>query len=186
MIDFAEAIARQGVDVVTFNFLYTEQRRRMPDKAPLLEACYRSVIDRIRDEVPAARQSLFIGGKSMGGRIATQVAATDADLPLSGLVLLGYPLHPPGRPGQRRDAHLPLVRRPMLFLQGSRDTFGGSEELDPIVRTLTPPSTLHVVESGDHSFKVSQRDRARQAAVYDDLQRTIVDWIETISRAAAR
>ena len=185
LIEFAEAIARLGVDAITFNFLYAEQRRRLPDRAPELERCYRVVIDRVREEVAAARQALFIGGKSMGGRIATQVAATHPDLLLSGPVVLGYPLHPPGRPTERRDAHLRLVHRPMLFLQGSRDSFGGSEELAPLVRELTPACTLHVVEGGDHSFKLSRKDPARQAAVHEDLQRAIAGWIGGITQAAA-
>src|ERR1700704_5048123 len=119
MTAFADAIAARGIDVVTFNFLYIEQKRRLPDRGPALEACYRAAIDATRREVTAARRALFIGGKSMGGRIATQVAAADAGLPLAGLVLLGYPLHPPGRPERLRDAHLPAVSRPMLFVQGS-------------------------------------------------------------------
>src|SRR5215211_959216 len=94
MVDFAQALSSRGVDVVTFNFLYTEQGRKIPDRAPSLEACYRSVIDAVYLQVDSARRALFIGGKSMGGRIATQVAAADSRLRLAGLVLLGYPLHP--------------------------------------------------------------------------------------------
>jgi hypothetical protein len=174
---FARAIAALGVDVVTFNFLYTEQRRRLPDRAPLLEACYRAVIEAVREQLETASHTLFIGGKSMGGRIATQVAAADRDMRIAGLVLLGYPLHPPGRPEHRRDAHLPAVKRPMLFVQGERDTFGTPAELAPILATLVPQPTLHVVAGGDHSLKLSRRDAAAQAAVYDDVQRTIVEWI---------
>src|SRR5258707_8690239 len=79
MTEFARALAALGADIVTFNFLYTEQKRRLPDRAPVLEACYRTVIETVRDRVESARHALFIGGKSMGGRIATQVAAADAD-----------------------------------------------------------------------------------------------------------
>jgi hypothetical protein len=174
---FAHAIAARGIDVVTFNFLYAEQRRRLPDRAPLLDACYRAVIEAVRAHVETARRALFIGGKSMGGRIATQVAAADPDASLAGLVLLGYPLHPPGRPEQRRDAHLPAVKRPMLFVQGERDTFGTPAELSPMLATLDPKPTLHVVGGGDHSLKLSRSDKAAQAAVYDDVQRTIVEWM---------
>ena len=176
MVDFARALSALGVDVVTFNFLYTEQRRRIPDRAPVLEACYRAVIARTRSEVESARRRLCIGGKSMGGRIATQVAAADPDSPIAGLVLLGYPLHPPGKPDRLRDRHLPAIRRPMLFIQGRRDAFGTPEELTPILERLTPAPTLHVVD-GDHSFKVSKKDPAAQAAVYADVQQTIADWI---------
>ena len=177
MVAFATAIAALGVDVVTFNFLYIEQRRHVPDRAPALESCYRSIIEAVRQEVASARDRLVIGGKSMGGRIATQVAAADPTLPVDGLVLLGYPLHPPGRPERRRDAHLPAVKRPMLFVQGERDTFGTPEELSPVLAALDPVPVLHVVAGGDHSLKVSRSHAAAQAAVYDGVQRTIVEWI---------
>jgi predicted alpha/beta-hydrolase family hydrolase len=182
IMSFARALAALGADVVTFNFPYAEQRRRVPDRRPVLEACYRAVIDSARNEVPSARQRLFVGGKSMGGRIATHVAAANPDLPLAGLVLLGYPLHPPGRPADRRDAHLPAVRRPMLFVQGSHDAFGTPAELEPVLRTLVPPATLHVVEGGDHSLKVRRFGAEAQGAVYDDVQRTISEWMATVAR----
>jgi len=177
MVDFARGLSALGLDVITFNFLYTEQGRRIPDRPPALESCYRAVIDAVRAEVESARRALFIGGKSMGGRIATQVAAADPALPLAGLVLLGYPLHPPGKPAERRDKHLPAIARPILFMQGTRDAFGTPDELAPIVRALQPPPTLHVVQQGDHSFKLSRKDPAAQAALYAALQRVIADWI---------
>jgi uncharacterized protein len=177
MVDFAHALSARGLDLVTFNFLYTEQRRRIPDRGPALEACYRAVIEAVRAQLESARQWLFIGGKSMGGRIATQVAAGDPGLALAGLVLLGYPLHPPGKPAERRDKHLPAVARPMLFVQGSRDAFGTPSELAPIVARLQPTPTLHVVDQGDHSFKLSRKDPVAQAAVYAAVQQAIVDWI---------
>ena len=180
MVSFSRALSALGLDVITFNFLYTEQHRRLPDRGPLLESCYRAVIEAARQEVEAARRWLVIGGKSMGGRIATQVAAADPELALGGLVLLGYPLHPPGRPAQRRDAHLPAVGRPMLFVQGSRDAFGTPTELAPVLASLAPAATLHTVEGGDHSFKIGGRDPERQAAADDAIQRTIVEWIRRL------
>jgi predicted alpha/beta-hydrolase family hydrolase len=180
MTEFARALAALGADLVTFNFLYAEQKRKLPDRGPALETCYRAVIQVVRDRVESAQHALFIGGKSMGGRIATQVAAADATLPLAGLVLLGYPLHPPGRPERRRDAHLPAVGRPMLFVQGSRDGFGTPEELVPILAELTPRPTLHAIAGGDHSFKLTGRDPAKQAAMYADIQRTMVTWMTSL------
>lgn len=178
MVTFARALSGRGVDVVTFNFLYTEQKRRAPDRMPQLVSCYRAVIAAAREHVGSARERLFIGGKSMGGRVATHVAAEDPAAPLHGIILLGYPLHPPGRPDQLRDAHLPTVGRPMLFVQGSRDTFGTPSELKPILASLIPLPTLHHIEGGDHSFKVSGRDAtSRQPAVYAEIQDTIVDWM---------
>jgi uncharacterized protein len=180
MVDFALALSALGIDVITFNFLYTEQGRKIPDRAPALESCYRAVIDVVRAEVDIPRRSLFIGGKSMGGRIATHVAAADSELDIEGLVLLGYPLHPPGRPEQRRDKHLPSIQRPMLVVQGSRDAFGTPAELEPILATLPRTATLHVVPGGDHSFKAPRIDPARQTAMIDDVHRTIAAWIGSI------
>jgi len=180
MVDFAHALSGLGLDLITFNFLYTEQRRRIPDRGPALEACYRSVIDTVRAKVGSAQRFLFIGGKSMGGRIATQVAASDRELPLAGLVLLGYPLHPPGRPAERRDKHLPAIARPILFVQGSRDTFGTPPQLAPIVDVLRPVPTLRIVEGGDHSFKLPSKDPSAQAGVYANVQQDIVTWIRSV------
>jgi predicted alpha/beta-hydrolase family hydrolase len=178
MVTFALALSERGLDVLTFNFLYTELKRKAPDRMPQLVACYRAVIDLARSQVESARERLFIGGKSMGGRAATHVAADDPRLPASGIVLLGYPLHPPGRPDQLRDEHLPRVGRPMLFVQGSRDTFGTPSELKPVLASLSPLPTLHTVEGGDHSFKIAGRDaKARQSQVYSEVQDTIVEWI---------
>jgi predicted alpha/beta-hydrolase family hydrolase len=173
---FAAALAALGLDVVTFDFPYIVRGRRLPDARPALEACYRAVTSAVVRELESARRHLFIGGKSMGGRVATQVSAAGGGEDVAGLVLLGYPLHPPGRPGQRRDAHLPDVRRPMLFVQGSRDAFGTPAELAPVLASLTPPPTLHVVAGGDHSFKI-RGDGGAQAAVYEEIQRTIATWI---------
>jgi predicted alpha/beta-hydrolase family hydrolase len=177
IVDFAHALSALGVDVITFNFLYTEQGRRIPDRAPTLEACYRAVIEVVYAGVGSARRALFIGGKSMGGRIASQVAAADPQLRLTGLVLLGYPLHPPGKPNERRDNHLAAIGRPMLFVQGTRDAFGTPDELTPILATMQPAPAVHVVAHGDHSFRLPKKDAAAQAAVYDGVQRAIVSFI---------
>lgn len=183
MVTFASALAALGLDAVTFNFLYTEQHRRIPDRAPLLEACYRAVIEAVAERVESAEEGLFIGGKSMGGRIATQVAAADPELPIAGLVLLGYPLHPPGKPHERRDKHLAAIRRPMLVVQGSRDAFGTPAELAPVLERLSPPPVVHVVTGGDHSFKVARQTAQQQAAAYSSIQQAIVRWIAAVTPA---
>lgn len=180
MVDFARALSALGLDVVTFNFLYAEQRRRIPDRAPALEACYQAVVEAVRREVPSAARHLFIGGKSMGGRIATHIAAADPALPIDGLVLLGYPLHPPGRPDQKRDKHLSAIHRPMLVVQGSRDSFGLPAELGPILDGLTPRPTLDVVADADHSLKLARKGAPAQAATFAHVQRTIAGWISSI------
>src|ERR1700690_476023 len=156
MVAVAGALSDRGLDVITFNFLYAEAGRRAPDKNDVLEATWRAAIDAVGARSDVGRERLLIGGKSMGGRIATQVAA-QGDVDGAGLVLLGYPLHPPGRPRQLRAAHLPSVRAPMLFVQGSRDPFGTPAELAPIVETLARGTRLFVVEGGDHSLGVPKR-----------------------------
>jgi predicted alpha/beta-hydrolase family hydrolase len=153
MVAISEAIARLGVAVYTFNFLYTEAGRRLPDKNPLLEATFRAVIREVRAEVETP---LFIGGKSMGGRIATQVAAR-GEPGLSGLVLLGYPLHPPGKPLQLRWTHMPKVTLPMLFIQGERDAFGPVAELAPRALALHSRARILAIEGGDHSLATPKR-----------------------------
>jgi uncharacterized protein len=177
MVGFARGLSERGLDVLTFNFLYTQQGRRVPDRMPQLVACYQAVITSAREHLVSAQERLFIGGKSMGGRAATHVAADTPSAPLTGIVLLGYPLHPPGRPDQRRDAHLADVKRPMLFVQGTRDAFGTPAELAPILDRLSPLPTMHSVEGGDHSFKLAGRQAAqKQAGVYTEIQNVIAAW----------
>lgn len=177
--DFATALAERGIDIVTFNFPYMELGRRIPDPNRRLEACYRSVIATIRGR---SRSRLAIGGKSMGGRIASQVSACNVG-ELAGLVFLGYPLHPPGRPDRLRAAHLRDVTAPMLFVQGSRDAFGTPEELRPIIEQIGPLADLYVVEGGDHSFKVPKSAGVRQQDVHRAVQDRIAAWLN--DRAAA-
>ena len=176
MVDFARGMARRGCRAVTFNFPYTEQGRRLPDRAPTLEACFRDVIAAIRARADLGTGPLVIGGKSMGGRIASHLAAQGlADL--AGLVALGYPLHPPGRPEQLRALHLAWIRQPMLIVQGSRDAFGTPEELRPALVPLGATATLQVVEGGDHSFKVPKRGPITQEEVFERVQDEIAGWI---------
>jgi predicted alpha/beta-hydrolase family hydrolase len=182
IVEFARRLASLGLTIATFDFPYIIARRRIPDRGPVLEACYRAVIDAVTRDVPAAREALFIGGKSMGGRIATQVVAADAELPVRGLVLLGYPLHPPGRFDRLRDAHLPAVHRHTLFIQGSRDAFGTPPELEPVLARMSPTPTLRVIDGGDHSFKLPRRDPAAQEALHAEIQRAIVQWIRSVTR----
>ena len=168
MVAMAEAIAARGVQAVTFNFLYTESGRRLPDRNPLLEATWRAALAAVHERLGQPRP--FIGGKSMGGRIATQVAA-QRDVDVAGLVLLGYPLHPPGKPAQLRAAHLPSVRAPMLFVQGSRDPFGTPGELAPFLVGLAPGTRLFAVEGGDHSLAVARGGKSRAQSMAETLAR---------------
>ena len=179
MVQFATTLAERGIGTLTFNFLYSEKGRRIPDRNDMLETCYRKVIQAFHDGVfdrsfEGAR--LVIGGKSMGGRIASQVAASDATK-IAGLVFLGYPLHPPGRPQQLRTAHLPAIRAPMLFIQGARDAFGTPEELRPVIQRLKAPAELCVIEGADHSFKIPKRAGGSQAEAYELALKAIELWL---------
>jgi predicted alpha/beta-hydrolase family hydrolase len=188
IVQFAIAAAARGIAAVTFNFLYSEQERGLPDKNDKLEACWRKVVEAWHDGAFAKSLGksggpLIIGGKSMGGRIASQIAAGDpAASPgmaeVAGLVFLGYPLHPPGKPEQLRNRHLPAIRAPMLFIQGARDAFGTPEELRPILSKLKAPADLLVVADGDHSFKVPKAAGRTQAQVFDFVLDGIEGWLK--------
>ena len=151
MVTFAQGLASHGLDTMTFNFLYSEARRGAPDPKAKLEACYSAVIAAARKHKKLKGNRVAIGGKSMGGRIASQVAAGDEE-DLLGLVFLGYPLHPPGRPDKLRDEHLPQVKAPMFFIQGERDTFGSPNELRAVFKRLRITAELLEIPTGDHSF----------------------------------
>ena len=178
MVTVARALAGEGVAVMTFDFPYTTARRRVPDKAPVLEQAWREAIADARARPEAAGLPLFIGGKSMGGRMASHVAAQGID-DVAGLVFLGYPLHPPGKPQQRRDAHLPSIREPMLFVQGERDDFGTAAEIRDLLPRLNPRATLHVVPGGDHSFAIRPKT-AGQHAVLGEVAAVVGGWIGAI------
>ena len=181
MVAYARALAGRGIETFTFNFPYTEHGRRIPDRRPVLEECYRAVVAAVHVRTP--QSLLFIGGKSMGGRIATHVTAADPALAIAGLVLLGYPLHPPGRPTDRRDTHLPQIHRPTLIVQGSRDAFGTPGEFQAVVDQMSPTPTIHVVDGGDHSFKVPG-GATKQTAVQEDVQRVVAEWIMRMNATA--
>ena len=145
----ANRLADAGIEVWTFNFHYMERKRRAPDKASVLEQCFRRVVAFAQDSSGPAKR-LVIGGKSMGGRMATHLAAQGDRL--DGVFALGYPLHPPGKPEQLRSAHLPDINVPVLIVQGERDTFGTPDELTPVIATMKAPVTLVIVPGGDHSL----------------------------------
>ena len=170
---FARGMTERGIAAATFDFPYMTAGRKVPDPAPVLEAHWRRTIEAAGAEVPGV--PLFIGGKSMGGRIASQVAAGEHP-PVGGLVFLGYPLHPPGRPDKRRDAHLPQISEPMLFVQGTRDTFGTAAEIRLLLPRLQH-ATLHEVAGGDHSFKVSGV-KVKPADVMNDIMNIVAGWMK--------
>lgn len=147
---FAGAMADEGVSTLRFNFPYREAGRRFPDRPPLAIATWRAVMDKAAEL--GQGEPLWAAGKSFGGRMASMAVAEG--MPAGGLVYLGYPLHAPGKPEKLRDEHLYGVTVPMLFLQGTRDTFATPELLEAVVAKIGPTATLQWSKGGDHSFAV--------------------------------
>jgi uncharacterized protein len=182
MVETAREFAARGITVATFDFPYVTAGRSVPDKPAVLEAHWLQVIGEAKEHSAFARLPMYIGGKSMGGRIASQVAAQGVD-GIAGLVYLGYPLHPPGRPEQRRDGHLPSIREPMLFVQGSRDQFGTADEIRELLPRLNPRAHLFEVADGDHSFKVRVSIAGKRQ---DAVMTAIFDRVEAFIRSGGR
>ena len=156
----AQGLADRGVRVVTFDFPFKVQKKSVPDKPAVLEEAFAAVWREAHEAAlrdGRSPRAWFAGGKSMGGRISSQVAAKTGFSPgPAGLIFFGYPLHPPGKPEQRRDKHLPEIKVPMLFLHGSRDPFGSPEEMQSLAAALKG-ARLHLVEGGDHSLEVRKK-----------------------------
>lgn len=165
-----DAIATRGVSVVRFNFPYAERGRKTPGSAKEAVACFRDVTS----HAAWRGTPTFIGGKSYGGRMASHLAADGFEA--AGLVFVGYPLHAPGAPDRRRDAHLASIRAPMLFLQGTRDAFARLDLIEAVVAKL-PTATLVLFDGGDHSFAVPGR---LAADVLEEIAAAITDWIAKI------
>jgi uncharacterized protein len=169
---FHTELTSRGFLTIKFNFDYMDQGRKVPDPQPKLRARYRSIVENVITEHKPRR--LVIGGKSMGGRVASYIAGDIREV--SGLVFLGYPLHPPGKPDQMRDAHLYDLDKPMLFISGTKDTFAERPLLEKVVGRIGDRATLVWIEGGDHSLKTSRKgtDTLRFAA--DSIER----WIRAL------
>lgn len=173
----AAALAARRIATMRFNFPYTEAGKKRPDGPALLSAT-------ILAAVAAARRSklpLFVGGKSMGGRIASQCAARGELEDARGLIFLGFPLHAPKRPSTARASHLGAIDLPMLFLQGTRDALADLALLRPIVASL-PHATLHEVVEGDHSFAVPKRTGRAAEDVHEELADAIEAFVGRLVR----
>jgi predicted alpha/beta-hydrolase family hydrolase len=172
MTYFHKELANRGFLSVTFDFEYMEAKRRMPDPQPKLQARYRSVVEEVAAQhLP---EQIIIGGKSMGGRVASYIAAGMPQV--SALVFLGYPLHPPGKPDQLRDQHLYNIGKPMLFVSGTRDTFAEKELLEPTVQKIGNNAEVVWIEGGDHSLKRKKGDAESLAIAIG----AVVAWIGRI------
>jgi predicted alpha/beta-hydrolase family hydrolase len=191
MVSYAKAFASLGITVVTFDFPYMEARRRSPDRAPVLEDAFRRAVVGAVQHRHVHAKHLFIGGKSMGGRMATHLGASldrwpkDTPLP-SGIVVFGYPLIPPG--GSRtsdRVTHLGAITVPTLIVQGTRDSFGGPEQITQALATAGGQAREQIevssVEGGDHSFAVLKSAGRSQAEVHARIQHEVVEWMKGVA-----
>ena len=181
---FAKGLAERGLDAMTFNFVYMEQGRSVPDQKHKLERCFRAVIETALKYKKLKNNVVVIGGKSMGGRIASQVmAGEDREAfasDVAGLVFLGYPLHPPGQPAKLRVEHLEHIKKPMLFVQGTRDSLGTPAEIKPFVKNLRPAAKIHEIEAGDHSFKAPKKFGASQEQIFETAMDEIDRWVRSL------
>lgn len=183
VLDYAKGLAKRGVLVVTYDFPFIEHGRRSPDSNEVLAACCRAAIVAARQCRPKNR--LFIGGKSLSGRIACEVAAAGGDEidAVAGLVMLGYPLHAIGKPGAPRWGGLRDLPVPALLVQGTRDVFGTPDELRPALAKLPIGSQIHAVEGGDHSLSVPARGKHTHEDAHAAVQDEIVRWMALLKVA---
>ncbi len=184
MRTFAKGLASRGFDVMTFNFVYMEQERSVPDQKHKLEGCFLAVIAAALKHKKLKSNRLVLGGKSMGGRIASQVMAGEARESIAGevagLVFLGYPLHPPGQSSKLRVEHFEHIKKPMLFVQGTRDALGAPDEIKPFIKNLRPAAKIYSIEGGDHSFKVPKKFGMPADQIFENAMDEIDRWARTL------
>lgn len=172
----SEALGRHAIATHRYEFPYMKAGKSRPDSPAIAEAAVREAVREAAERAPDAR--LLAGGKSFGGRM-TSLAQYKEPLPgVRGLVFFGFPLHPPGRPGIERAEHLSAIEIPMLFLQGTRDEFATLDLLRGVVKRLGSRATLHLIEEGDHSFKVPKRTGKTESDVLEELATTIQQWAD--------
>lgn len=171
-----EKLARQGLVTVRFNFPYAEEGRKRPDPDQALEGAYRLVLEYVSELQEFQGLPLYLGGKSMGARLAAQLVAHEAGA--SGLIFLGYPLHPPGRPELLRDRPLYLLPCPSLFIAGARDPFCRLDLLGGVLERLPVRSDLHIIPKANHSLETNHRALAPE--ILEEVCRVILGWLESL------
>lgn len=174
IVSLQHDLAASSVSAVRFNFLYSEKGRRAPDRQPKLVATWRAVASFVRSELRPKK--LFLAGRSMGGRMASYLAADG--YACDGLVFLAYPLHPPGKPDRLRKDHLANVSVPLLFISGTRDSFAGLPLLEPLAKQLK--ARLFLLEGADHGFKVPKKLGRSVREVEQDVAATVLEFIENV------
>ena len=169
---FHSELARNGILTVKFNFPYMEAKKKIPDRMDILKKSYARILDDIKSR-PHLPGRIFVGGKSMGGRVASMLAADGADV--DGLFFLGYPLHSPGNFGTLRDEHLYGIGKPMLFVSGTKDTFARKDLLETVLAKIGSNAQVLWVEGGDHSFK-GRGGKLELAETYKTVLARLLGW----------
>ena len=177
VVQTANVLRARGLGVVRFNFLYREKKSGRPDPMPRLEECYRAVVTCVREETQP--RSLIIGGRSMGGRAASMLAA--AGFECDGLLLLAYPLHPPGKPDQLRDAHLPAIKVPAICFNGTRDPFCTPNLMEEVLKRVTTDWEMHWVDGADHGFHVLKSSGKTDAQVLEEIGDASQAWVRQLA-----
>jgi hypothetical protein len=176
MVQLAGTLREQGMGVVRFNFLYREKGSRRVDPMPLLQRCLAAVAERARGELAPRR--LLLGGRSMGGRAASMMAAEG--FACDGLLLAAYPLHPAGKPETLRDAHLPRIRAPVLCVNGTRDPLCRRDLMERSLAGVRAPWAMHWLEGADHSFHVLKSSGRSDAEVYAEVGEASRRWLAAL------
>ena len=174
---FTDGLAGAGYPALRFNFPYKEKGLKLPDAPGILEDAWAAACRVFREESGVAADRIVAAGKSMGGRIASQMAAAGA-LPVEGLIFLGYPLHPEGDPSRLRDAHLYRVGVPMLFFAGTRDRLCDLAILRGVLGKVSAPWKLELLEGGDHSFELPKAMGVPQSDVFARIVKASIRWLE--------
>ncbi len=174
----AATLAERGIATLRYQFPYMEAGSRRPDSPAIAHAAVRAAVAEGARRAPGV--PLIAGGKSFGGRMTSQAQALEPLAGVAGLAFLGFPLHPPGKPGDERGNHLADVRVPMLFLQGTRDEFADLGLIEPLCRRLGDRATLHLVEAANHSFKVPAKSGRKDADVRAELADALATWVGEI------
>ena len=173
VVKTAQTIRSIGMDTVRFNFAYRERKSSRPDPMPRLIECMEAVVTKVRSELGARR--LVIGGRSMGGRAASMMASQGFSC--DGLLMLAYPLHPPGRPQQLRSAHLPDIAVPALCINGTRDDFCTRALMEDVLKRVQPTFRMHWIEGADHSFHVLKKSGRTDDDVMNEIGSVVAAWI---------
>ena len=180
MASVADGLAARDIATLRFQFPSMEKGSKRPDRPEVAHAAVRAAVATAAKLLPSL--PLFAGGKSFGGRMTSQAQSEAALSGVRGLILLGFPLHPAGKPAIERAAHLADVRVPMLFLQGSRDALAELELITPVVRGLAMRATLFVVDGADHGFQVPARLRTSEQPVLETMLDEVRSWMVKTSR----